>query len=387
LKFREEGLAEIDEASVPSRIGSRLSDARNAVQVQLKKGEVVEVLDKLELDGKTWCKIAPPAGEFRWVHAANVQRVGPVASADEEPEDELQVVTASATTEAPAEKAKPAEVEAPPLVVEPPAATGEQWRAPGTTAATPPAQSNVAPTTNATVPPITPVATPAASPTAASVTPMATATNAVVGANAAPTGAPLAVVSNVSGDLQRQLTEIEMRLSRMASASPHLWNTERLERDTEQLLAQAQSDADRNAIKVTITKIDQFAMLGRRYQQPAGAGSGDPRTTGLAGGGGQRTVAGLYEAGPSQAGVADPSYSGQFDAVGILRPVVSKRPGAPQFALVDERGQVVTFVTPSPDVNLQPYVGRRVGIAGNRGFIPEFNRAHVTAGRVQPILR
>jgi hypothetical protein len=48
---------------------------------------------------------------------------------------------------------------------------------------------------------------------------------------------------------------------------------------------------------------------------------------------------------------------------------------------------VVTFVTPSPDVNLQPYVGRRVGIAGNRGFIPEFNRAHVTAGRVQPILR
>ena len=58
--------------------------------------------------------------------------------------------------------------------------------------------------------------------------------------------------------LQRQLTEIEMRLSRMAAASPHLWNTERLERDTEQLLAQAQSDADRNAVKVTMAKIDQF---------------------------------------------------------------------------------------------------------------------------------
>jgi hypothetical protein len=185
--------------------------------------------------------------------------------------------------------------------------------------------------------------------------------------------------------LQRQLTEIEMRLSRMASASPHLWNTERLERDTEQLLSQAQSDADRNAIKVTMSKIDQFDALGRRYQ--GGAGSGDPRTT--------RAVVGLSEAGtvaaaPNYASqsapvVAGPGEAGRYDAVGILRPVISKRPGAPQFALVDERGQVVTFVTPTPDVNLQTYLGRRVGIAGNRGFMPEFNRAHVTAGRVTPL--
>ena len=53
-----------------------------------------------------------------------------------------------------------------------------------------------------------------------------------------------------------------MRLSRMAAAPPHLWNTERLERDTEQLLAQAQTDADRNAVKVTMAKIDQFACSG-----------------------------------------------------------------------------------------------------------------------------
>jgi hypothetical protein len=77
--------------------------------------------------------------------------------------------------------------------------------------------------------------------------------------------------------------------------------------------------------------------------------------------------------------------AGRYDAVGILRPVVSRRPGAPQFALVDDRGQVISFVTPSPDVNLQPYLGHRVGITGNRGFIPEFNRAHVTAGRVTPL--
>jgi hypothetical protein len=33
-------------------------------------------------------------------------------------------------------------------------------------------------------------------------------------------------------------------------------------------------------------------------------------------------------------------------------------------------------------VNLQSYVGQRIGVLGNRGFMPEYRRAHVTASRV-----
>jgi len=168
------------------------------------------------------------------------------------------------------------------------------------------------------------------------------------------------------------LTDIEMRLSRMASAPPQLWNTERLQRDTELLLGQAKTQQERDMVKATMVKIDQFTSLARRYQPTAGAIPGQALVPGAA------AVAGMQAA---------PAANGQFDAVGVLKPVVSKRPGAPQFALVDDRGQVLTFVTPSPDVNLQPYLGHRVGVAGNRGFIPEFNRAHVTAGRVTPLVR
>ena len=49
------------------------------------------------------------------------------------------------------------------------------------------------------------------------------------------------------------------------------------------------------------------------------------------------------------------------------------------------KGDVVSFVTPTPDLNLKPYVGRRIGVNGTRGFMTEFRRAHVTAGRVTPI--
>jgi hypothetical protein len=74
-----------------------------------------------------------------------------------------------------------------------------------------------------------------------------------------------------------------------------------------------------------------------------------------------------------------------YDAVGLLKPVVSRRDGAPRYALVDGKGEVVSFVTPTPDLNLQPYVGRRIGVNGSRGFMNEFRRAHVTAGRATTI--
>jgi hypothetical protein len=53
--------------------------------------------------------------------------------------------------------------------------------------------------------------------------------------------------------------------------------------------------------------------------------------------------------------------------------------------LVDDSGGVISFVTPTPDLNLQPYVGMRIGVNGSRGFMPEYRKAHVTAGRVTPI--
>jgi hypothetical protein len=179
----------------------------------------------------------------------------------------------------------------------------------------------------------------------------------------------------------------------MAAAPISQWNIERLERDTEQLLAQAQSPAEREAVKSLLTKIDRFGGLSQRYDQAAGVATVAGLTTNVVAGSPDPTTA-LMANPPGSAGSGDPRITGaasadgrQYDAVGTLRPVVSKRPGAPQFALVDESGQVVSFVTPTPDMNLQPYVGRRVGVVGNRGYIPEFQRVHVTAGRVQPLVR
>jgi hypothetical protein len=77
----------------------------------------------------------------------------------------------------------------------------------------------------------------------------------------------------------------------------------------------------------------------------------------------------------------------RYDAVGLLKPVVSRSDHSPHYALVDDKGKVVSFVTPTTDVNLQPYIGRRIGVNGTRGFMPEYRRAHVMANRITPIIR
>jgi hypothetical protein len=71
LKREENGLAVVAEEEVSCRVGSRFSDIRDVIQVRLHRGEVVEVLDSKQAgavpEAKGWYKIAPPAGEFRWV--------------------------------------------------------------------------------------------------------------------------------------------------------------------------------------------------------------------------------------------------------------------------------------------------------------------------------
>jgi len=56
-----------------ARVGSAFSDVRDVIQVRLEKGEKVELLAPQSPDSP-WCKIAPPAGEFRWVFAKFVDR-------------------------------------------------------------------------------------------------------------------------------------------------------------------------------------------------------------------------------------------------------------------------------------------------------------------------
>ena len=73
---------------------------------------------------------------------------------------------------------------------------------------------------------------------------------------------------------------------------------------------------------------------------------------------------------------------GGFDGIGRLEPVVSRRVGAPQYALLDAKGAIACFVTPAPGVNLQSYVNKQVGVVGSRSYVTELQKQHVDVQRI-----
>lgn len=60
------------------RVGTQFSELRDAVQIRLNDGEQVDILESrtLTTGGREmkWYKIAPPAGEFRWIHQGHTVR-------------------------------------------------------------------------------------------------------------------------------------------------------------------------------------------------------------------------------------------------------------------------------------------------------------------------
>ncbi len=60
----------------------------------------------------------------------------------------------------------------------------------------------------------------------------------------------------------------------------------------------------------------------------------------------------------------------EFDGIGYLVPVHSRRQGVPPFALLDDQNEIVSLVRPSPGLKLHRYANRKVGIYGARHGVP-----------------
>jgi SH3-like domain-containing protein len=83
LETGSDNLATVSSEDVVARIGSSLSDAKDIIQVHLNKGEPVELVDGDEAEPGPWRKIAPPAGEFRWILLDAIERDDSAKEAEE----------------------------------------------------------------------------------------------------------------------------------------------------------------------------------------------------------------------------------------------------------------------------------------------------------------
>lgn len=188
--------------------------------------------------------------------------------------------------------------------------------------------------------------------------------------------APLAANQKAGGsDFEQRLTALEIALSTIVAERPALWRFEPLEAEAAALLSDAATESERAAVRNVADRITSFDTLAARYRQLAQA---TPSTA-------THTPAPFRLTKARSIAPAATVAGQEYDAQGVLRPVVSQRQDAPRFALVDEQGKVTTFVTPSVGVDLQPMLGKRIALHGTRGYIPEYKHDHLTATRVTPL--
>jgi hypothetical protein len=417
-----DGVARVNEET-PVWIGTRVEHVeKHHSQISLKAGELVQVLDQKSVAGEegkaTWLKIAPPAGEFRYVHARDVSRQEVPAA---EPASEMVVDEHS--EEFPAADPREAEESADPEPRRRPAVTssialrdldevrgklgalreGLAGLAAGTGRG--PVHSDIelaqyqaadasSPRHSISLSPdgfVPRKRREAGEPLSASSTSSAgissSSSRAATSsrgdlrfdssrfasrpavASAAPRSPSLrpapstSLPTGASGDdFHRQLEQLDLDLSLMVARDKATWNLAEIRQRAQQLADHGPSPADRGQARLLLDKIAQF-------EQAFDVGEYGP----LTGADNASATAGL-----------DPNSPGapRYDAQGWLKPVISRSQQAAPYAVVDEDGKPLAFITPSPGLNVGRYVNKQVGLYGRRGYIEALKTPHVVAERV-----
>jgi len=375
------GLAEVVGQDVVTRVGSRESDLRDTPYVRLTAGELVELLgseaasNPAEGASPAWYKITPPSGEFRFVRQEALSQLPPTREGKRQ-------ARSTAHEESPARGAGNRAANLPD-----PAGAG--WSA--SRPSDPPAPASTA----------GPDAGPAPAEQSDKQQPSA-------GGAAGEPGLLNLAPSLPAPTVDDELNRLDLNLSLQVAQETASWQLDELRTGTAHCLAMAADPVVRHRASTLLQRIDQFLDLQRRhqafgrendrFQAPAeldfAATTGQPRISSSAVQPASATTVSAPQddalgsdgatSRPSTETVSsdDAPTAVAFDAQGWLAPVISPRKEMPQYALTDADGAVVHFVSPAPGMNLHRYLRQEVGIYGQRGYMPEFGKPHLTAQRI-----
>jgi len=368
------GIATVLEDQVGARVGSLESPDRDVVQVRLSRGEEVELLEPAPVKSpnsrQTWYMISPPAGEFRWIHESRIvggrsanDATAPRRLPERDSERPLQADgnKGDESTEGESfDELSPHGTKLATYQIDR-ARTAKRKSSdePGDEGWTS-RDRQAAPIEQA---PAEFQREPAARPREAEAAPNEPTTRA--------------------GSLRAELDSIELALSQMVAQDSSRWDFTEINRRAERLLDQSATAVERGRSRLLLRKIARFEDIQQGYA--------DVRRSGMQ----SRPIApqSMLNVAPAEPAPAlattrprnsfrDEQRASGLVGVGRLTQVMSRRPGAPMFALVDENRQVRYFVTPSAGINLRSYVGKQVEISGLATYNRDYSKQLLTAERV-----
>jgi hypothetical protein len=201
---------------------------------------------------------------------------------------------------------------------------------------------------------------------------------------------PVAVTGGVatSGD---ELADIDLALSLAVTGPAESWNLAPVRERLRQVAARTATDTDRTRDEGIDARIYRFETNQTRHRTLAAAPTpaADPSLqlggmwSSLSAIGGRPIRPGVMPGGASADGQPTWTPPDMTETSGRLATVVSRRPDAPRWAVVDQSNNVIAFITPQAGVNLAPMVGQDVAVRGARGYMPEYKRPYVVASEAR----
>jgi len=205
-----------------------------------------------------------------------------------------------------------------------------------------------------------------------------------------PAAAPTAVGAGAMAMPADELADIDLALSLAVTGSSADWNLAPLRERLRLAAARAGSPAERTRAQAIDARLARFEAIqsGQRALAQAAPTAAEPVRIGgmwssLSALGSRPIRPGVLPGGAPAGGQPTWTPPDQVETTGRLATVISRRPEAPRWALVDEQNNVIVFVTPQPGVNLAALVGQQVTVRGAKGFMPEYKRPYLVAAEAR----
>ena len=357
-----------------ARVGSQINSLRHVAQVRLEAGERVRVIDEVrsneERHAGLWVRIEPPPGEFRWARMADLDMppgLAPVMAPANEGD------ASDGTTPAEALAAIKSAGDAIALAVN---EAREMDSAPELLEDSGAGESGVPQTLN----PL-----PAARRLLSGWLPMGAG---VFNATSRP--AAVAIDDGAVAASGDELADIDLSLSLAVAGPPESWNLPQLRERLRLASARSNAQSERTRAEAIDTRLSRFEAIQTRQQALAINAPVDPSPlrlgsmwSSLSGIGSRPIRPGVFPGGAPADGKTTWTPPEMSETTGRLATVVSRRPDAPRWALVDANNTVLVFVTPQAGVNLAPLVGQQVSVRGTKGFMPEYKRPYLVASEAR----
>ncbi len=366
-----------------ARIGSENSELCETVQVKLKKGEKLLVLDRKETPENSasplWYKISPPCGEYRWiprsaltsnaVQATSKRRTSPIVPVGFEEET----------------RTRPVE----PLTPPPPLRTTAKHAPRQTTTATTSTTTAVAAAVKRT-PTIGDLGKPGEIPPLAEL---------LADADPSRKQNPSTDSSEVKKELdpfQKAFEELKQE-ARIALTKPtEDWVFETLLKQGNYLYEIASTDEDLEKVYHLVETLQRTRAVRqeismRRQSRTSGSLPVATQASGNQTYGNQTYGSNLAAAPRTPSLITTAAHQTEapsYDVVGKLGEFQPRPLGHPPYAVVDDKEEIICLITPVPGVDMESRIGKKVGINGVLGIYQKPNepdKRHITAQSVTEI--